>query len=84
MTMWWTEQVERHSRRWTTDDMGHHVQFGDLLDEISDEVANDRALFSLETIMEAIDSVAVASNGNDRQTVSVSRLRTALGSAGIE
>lgn len=82
--MWWMERVDRLDRRWTVDDLGHHIQFGDLLAEISDEVAEERNLFSTETILEAVDSVAVAPNGNDRKDISVSRLRTALKTAGIE
>lgn len=82
--MWWTERVERLDRRRTVDDLGCHVQFGDLLEDIADEVAEERNLFSLEAILEAVDSVAVAPNGNDRKDISVSRLRTALKTAGIE
>lgn len=78
------ERLERDARQWTVDDMGRHVQFGDQLDDIADAVVEERDLFSLETILDAVDSVAVGPNGDDRATVSVSRLRTALGSAGIE
>jgi DNA polymerase sigma len=78
------DQLERHGRRWTLNADGCHVQFGDLLDEVTDAVRNDYDLFSLETILEAVDSVAVAPNGNDRKNISVSRLRTALKEAGIE
>lgn len=58
--MWWTEQVERLDRRWTVDDSGHHVQFGDLLEDIVDEVAEERNLFSLEAILTAVDSASPA------------------------
>lgn len=78
------DQLERHDRRWTLDADGCHVQFGDLLDELIDVVCEDKGLFSTETILEAVDSVTVAPNGNDRKDISVSRLRTALKEAGIE
>jgi len=78
------ERLERDAKQWITDDMDRHVQLGDLLDDVIDEAAEDRDLFSLESILDAVDSVAVGPNGDDRATVSVSRLRTALRSMGIE
>lgn len=82
------EQLERDGRRWTVDDMGRHVQFGDLLDEAAEALQADYGLFTLEEVserlMEQLDQHLIRSDGeSDRKTVLVADVRDALQKAGL-
>ena len=82
------DQLERAERRWTIDDMGHHVQCGDLLDVAEEELAERSGLFTLKEIsdllMEKLDPVLLKSNGDeDKKSVLVADVRGALSEAGL-
>ena len=82
------DQLERAERRWTIDADGHHVQYGDLLDEAEEELAERGDLFTLEEIserlMEKLDPVLLKSNGDeDKKSVLVADVRGALSEAGL-
>jgi hypothetical protein len=80
--MWWTERVERLDRRWTIDDLGCHVQFGDLLEEIVDDVQENYGLFTGEELGEALDTVLTDADGDDLKSVKVTDVRAAVSSLG--
>lgn len=82
------EQMERHARRWTVDEMGRHAQFGDLLDEVAEALQADYGLFTLEEVserlMEQLDQHLLKTSGEeDRKTVPVKDVREALQKAGL-
>jgi len=77
------ERLERDAWQWTVDDMGRNVQFGDVLDEIVDEVSKRFDLFSADMVNEALDAVLTNDDGDDRKTVAVPKVRDALRQAGI-
>jgi hypothetical protein len=82
------DQLERHGRRWTLDADGHHVQFGDLLDEVTDIARNDYDLFTMEEISEGLmaqlDPVLTKNDGeSDKKTVDVADVRAAIAAAGL-
>lgn len=77
------EQWEREARQWTTDELGKHVQFGDLLEEVIDAAAEQFDLFRADDLAEALEPVLTKDNGDDRVTVKVVDVRNALDTAGI-
>ena len=84
------DQLERHGRRWTVDEVGHHVQLGDLLDEATDAIREEYGLFSLEAmserLMEKLEPVltkTVDGEDLDKKMVAVDDVRAALEAAGL-
>ncbi len=84
------DQLERHGRRWTVDEMGHHVQLGDLLDEACDAIQEEYGLFSLEAVserlMEKLEPVltkVVDGEEQDKKMADVIDVRAALEAAGL-
>lgn len=82
------EQWERDAKQWTTDDMGRHVQLGDLLDDVIEGIHKQFGLVTREQVseglMEQLDQFLIKVDGqSDRKAVAVKDVRWALEKAGL-
>lgn len=85
--MWLSEWLDRNERQWTIVD-GCHVRWGDVRDDVADQIKEQDGLFTLDEVsamlMGELDPVLLKDNGeSDRKIVNVVSVREALRKAGL-